>query len=200
MRACLLIVLFLGPAPPALAAKAKPKASRQEIKFVESFLRTPIAKLPTNRIDDFMSVDPQTLPARLRRPYAARRLELQTCKQLAEGKKKGPILMSSKDCAIPKEAKSDSARILKMAGFEEIQEDEEQYLIHRTSCSERDMMCDYSLQIIITRDKQGRPARRRYFLYPNDPLMALVAEYRSHGRVGGNTNFFGGKMGVLCTH
>ena len=171
-----------------------------EVKMVEYFVKTPVQELPPANVEEFLAIDPATLPVKLRAPFAARRLELLTLKQLNAGKKRGTIRTPEKDCAIPDEAKSDKAPALKMAGFEEIQPDEEQHVLTTTQCTERDLMCEFSLQIVLQRDPKTNTVKgRRYFLYPTDPLMALVASYRSGKMAGGNTNFFGGAH-VLCSH
>ena len=182
------------------AAASPPPDQADDAKFVEAFVATPVTDLTPPAITRFMHVDPKTLPPKLQTRYDSRRVELQALRQLAESKKKGLIRSPEKDCAIATESKSDSADALSMGGFEEIQEDEEQMLQDKTQCTERDLMCESSLQIVVVRDpKTHKIKRRRLFLLPNDPLMALVGSYRANKNVGGNTNFFG-RPNVLCTH
>ncbi len=182
------------------AAESPKKATADQVKIVEFFIKTPVSQLPPDRVDDFMAVDVQTLPVKLREPYKARQLELYTLKHLAANNKKGLIRMPEKSCAIPDEAKSDKSGIMRAAGFMEIKEDEEQMLLEKTQCTERDLMCESSLQIVVERvPKTNKVKRRRYFLYTTDPLTALVAGYRSGKNVGGNTNFFS-KAAMLCSH
>lgn len=175
-------------------------ADPKTVKFVESFVKAAIEDIPPERVEDFMKVDPETLPAKLRDRYNARKFELNALKQLAESKKKGTLRWPEKDCEIPSEAKSDQAGMLKMAGFEEIKEEEENHLLQKTQCTERDLMCEFSLQITLVRDPKTQKIKgRRYFLYTTDPLFALVAAYRSSKNVGGNTNFFG-RANITCSH
>jgi hypothetical protein len=179
---------------------AAPPGQQDDVKFAETFVATPVDALTPAAIGRFMRLDAKALPPKLRLKHEARRVELQALRQLSESKKKGLIRSPEKDCAIPAEAKSDEASPLTMAGFSEIQEDEEQMLLEKTQCTERDLMCESSLQIVVLRDKKtNKITGRRLFLYPSDPLMALVAAYRSSRNVGGNTNFFG-RPNVLCTH
>jgi hypothetical protein len=183
-----------------LVSAAEAAEKSHEVKMVEFFVKTPVQELPAENIDEFLAIDPAKLPAKLRTPFAARKLELQTLKQLNFGKKKGTIRTPEKNCSIPDEAKSDQPAALKMAGFEELTEDEEGHVLTTTECTERDLMCEFSMQIVLERDaKTKRVKRRRYYLYPTDPLMAIVASYRSGKGAGGNTNFFG-RGSVLCSH
>jgi hypothetical protein len=193
MKAALLALLCL-----VSAAEAAEKSHEQ--KLVEYFVNTPVSELPPENVNEFMAVDPQKLPAKLRPKFEARKLELNTMKQLAAGKKRGSIRTPEKNCDVPDEAKSDQPAALKMAGFEEIQDDEEEWILKQTQCTERDLLCEFSLQIVVERDpKTKKVKRRRYYLYPTDPLMAIVASYRSQSGAGGNTNFFG-RGSLLCSH
>jgi hypothetical protein len=194
MKAIVLLALAVG----AAAAPASNQAD--DATFVETFVKTPVEALTPPAIHRFMKVDAKILSPKLRMQYDSKRVELQTLKQLAESKKKGLIRSPDKECAVPAEAKSGDSAPLTMAGFVEIGEDELQMLQDKTQCTERDLMCESSLQIVLERDrKTNKVKRRRVYLYPNDPLMALVAAYRSSKNVGGNSNFFG-RPNVLCTH
>ena len=190
----LVIALLAG----VSAAEAAEKSHEQ--KLVEYFVNTPINELPPENVEEFMAVDPAKLPEKLRPKFEGRKLELQTLRQLATNKKKGTIRTPEKDCAVPDEAKSQDPKALKMGGFEEITDGEEHCVMEKTQCTERDMLCEFSLQIIVQRHpKTHKVVGRRLFLYPTDPLMALVASCRSKSGAGGNTNFFG-QASVLCSH
>lgn len=180
-----------APAPEPAAAPASggvPAADRE--KLVQAFLETPTSELPPDLVPEFLSIDPAALPAKLRQPYAAKRLELYTLKQIVDSKKKGTVRMPAEDCSVEKEAKADSAKILQMAGFTPITEDEERFVMDKTQCTERDLMCEFTLQIVIVKATKKKPAHRLLFLHPRDPIMALVGQYREMGRVK-QTNFFG---------
>jgi len=159
------------------------------VAMVQAFLKMPTEKLPAEHIPRFLSVDPETLPAKLRRPFIVKRLELYTLKQLADGRKRGSVRMPEENCDVPKDAKSNSAAVLKMAGYEEILEGEESWVIQQTKCTEHDLLCEFSLQILLVREGQSKRTRRLLFLHEKDPLFALVAQYRE-GHVG-STKFFG---------
>ena len=60
----------------------------------------------------------------------------------------------------------------------------------KTQCTERDLMCEFTLQVVTGKAKKTGHARRFLFLHPKDPMFALVAQYREQGRVK-QTNFFG---------
>ncbi|MBI5241330.1 MAG: hypothetical protein HY926_12730 [Elusimicrobia bacterium] len=170
--------------------KAEAPAADDKVKLVQAFLDMPTAELPADLVPEFLAVDPATLPEKLREPFAAKRLELYALKQIVGGKKRGAVRMPEENCAIEKEAKADSARILMMAGFGPITEDEERFVMDKTNCTERDLMCEFSLQIVGVKAAKKKPAHRLLFLHLRDPLMALVGQYREMGRVK-QTNFFG---------
>lgn len=171
------------------ARAAEVSADAETVKLVRFFIKTPTAELPPELVEAFLAVKSETLPKKLRRPYEAKKLELYTLKQLAVGKNKGDYRITAEDCSAPKEGRSQDAALLKQSGYVEIEEDEEQYLIDKTHCSQQKQMCEFTLQIIV--ETAGRRiVRRRYFLHGKDPLMALVSEYRA-SKGHRNTNFFG---------
>src|SRR5437762_2883744 len=89
----------------ACAAETAP-ASTEDVKLVEAFLKTPTAELPPAAVDHFVAIEPEALPKKLRQRYKAKRLELYTLRQLAQGKKKGTLRTPEDGCQIPREAKS----------------------------------------------------------------------------------------------
>jgi hypothetical protein len=191
MTSWLLALFLAGPAPAADADKAT-------LKMVEFFIKAPVSELPPDHIEEFLAVDPDTLPKKLREPYKGKRLELYTLKQLSAGKKKGFFRMPEQDCAIPKDAKSNDIKALKFAGYEEIPEDEKDCVEKITHCNEHQLMCEFTLQIVIeTVGKKKKERVRHIFLHQNDPLMAVVAQCRAG--VGGQTNFFG-TLKPSCAH
>jgi hypothetical protein len=171
-------------------------ATPETIKGVEKFLKTPVNELPTESIEGFLRVDPNTLPAKLQDKYKARRIELYTLKQLAEGKKKGLMRMMDKTCNIPEETKGGSGGVYQAAGYNEIDGSEVDCASKRTGCSTQEMMCEFTLRLVIETDPKGKK-KYRWFLNPRDPLMAIVTACR--GGTGDNSNFFGG-MTASCTH
>ena len=181
----LALSLLLLPARAAAAGKA---LDGDTLAMVKAFLKLPTEKLPAEHVPRFLAVDPELLPAKLRRPFRAKRIELHTFRQLADGKKKGNIRMPDENCLVPKEATSREVGILKMAGYAEITDQEERFLIEQTKCTEHDLMCEFTLRIII--DKENKIEGRRLFMHGKDPMMALVGTYRAYGRTR-QTNFFG---------
>ena len=190
-RALLLLALLAGP------CRAEP--DHDTLKMVEVFVQTPVADLPSEHIDEFLAVDAGTLPKKLREPYQRRKLELMTLKQLSHAKKKGILIASDDKCEIPHEAKSGEIKMLKYVGYQEIAVDEKEWVEKKTKCTEHQMLCDFTLQIV---DEKKRPPRRRYFLYCKsaacDPLYVLIGTYRAKIR-GESTKFFG-SGGPSCTH
>lgn len=197
----LLLALTLAlPSHANVIKKSQQADSLPPDKFVQEFLKIPVADLQADEIEDYLTIDPKTLPKRLQKPYEARKFELFTLRHLAMSKTHGLIRTPDKDCAIPTEVKSTDPIMIKRAGYVEIGEDEEQYLMDKTKCSERELMCETTLQIVIIKDaKTGKAKKARYFIYPNDPIMPLIAGYRQGREVGGSTNFFG-QPTMLCSH
>ena len=181
-------------------ARAEPvPADAETVKFVQYFVKTPVQELQADWIDNFLAIDPGTLPKKLRRSYEARKLELYTLKQVSDSKKKGLLVKTGDDCSIPKDAKSADVALLRMAGYQEIFEDEEKFVIEKTQCSQKQQMCEFTLQVVLEKQPGTKLVRKRYFLHGRDPLMALVAEHRASGEHR-NTNFFGLGAFPSCTH
>jgi len=183
------------PSPGSDAAAAAPALDQDTLAMVKAFLRLPTDQIPAAHIPKFLAVDPAALPEMLRQRFLAKRLELFTLKQLADGKKKGSVRMPEADCAVPRDAQSKSAGLLGMAGYEEIKELEEDYVMEQTRCTEHDLMCEFTLQILAPPGDKKEGQGRRLFLHQDDPLFAMVTLYRRHGRA--STHFFG-LGGVSC--
>jgi hypothetical protein len=77
-----------------------------------------------------------------------------------------------------------------MAGYETITDEEERWVMDKTKCTERDLMCEFSLQVVNVKAKKPGSEKRLLFLSPRDPIFALIGQYRAVGRVK-QTNFFG---------
>ena len=185
-----LLLLFLPAAVSAGAleeVKAEaPKTPTAEDKerLVQAFLDTPTIELPPDLIPEFLALAPEELPAK--------RLELYTLKQIVEGKKKGGVRMPEENCSLTKDAKGDSVGIVRAAGFVEINDEEERWVMDKTKCTEHDLQCEFTLQIVAARvkNKKASYVQRFLFMHPKDPIFALVGQYRAVGRIK-QTNFFG---------
>jgi hypothetical protein len=187
--------LWCGEAEQTAPAAAAPALDEDTLAMVKAFLKLPTSEIPAEHIPRFLAVDPDSLPAKLQSAFLAKRIELYTLKQLAEGKKRGGVRMPEADCSIPKDLQGPSAGILMMAGYQEINDLEEDFVMEQTKCTERDLMCEFTLQILAPRKgAKGKPTRR-LFLHVNDPVFALVGMFRSNGHV--STHFFG-LGGVNC--
>ena len=190
----LILALLLG--APALAASA----TKDQVDMVQAFLKLPVDQTPPDHIDEFLAVDPAGLPKKLLTPFKARRLELYTLKQLHKRKKYGTIISSDDACAVPHEAKSGEVGLLLIVGYQEIDEDEKKWVEDKTKCTERDMLCEFTLQVVD--EKVKKKVVRHYYLYCKgaacDPLMVLIGAHRSRAD-GKQTNFFGSGSPV-CTH
>jgi len=183
---------------PGLVPAGAQEEAKDKVALVQAFLKTPTAELSPELIPVFVAVDPAELPPKLRKPFAAKRLELYTLKQIADGRKKGGVRMPEADCSIPKEAKSGSIGVLKMAGYEEISNEEEKFVEKETKCTERDLMCEFSLQIVMEKTAKSQETRHYYFLHTRDPLFGVVAQYRQGHS--GQTHFFGLGAPVCAPH
>lgn len=191
MHALILAAALAAPRPAAAALDA------DTAKEIPRFVKLDVAGMTPAYIEHMVAVDAADVPAKYRKAFEAKKLELYTMKQLGEGKRKGTIRMPDKDCSIPKEGKSDDVKILLMSGYVEIYDNEETYLEEKTRCSQREMMCEFSLQVVHEHVPKKKEVRTRYFLYPKDALYALVEEYRARG---GNhdTAFFGSAPFPTC--
>ena len=155
--------------------------------MVKAFIKAPTSSLPPDSIERFISVDGAVLPKKLRRPYEAKKLELQTLRNISRSRKRGMMRTPEADCSAPPESRGRTAGLLKLAGFEEISEEEEAFLMKETKCTEEELMCEFSLTAAV--EKKGKRKILRYFLHENDVLFALVGKFRAGPR--GDTNFFG---------
>ncbi len=172
------MTLFLIVAVPAAAAVL---SSSSTVNMVRYFLKTPTGELPPDAIPDFLDVDPSRLPAKLREPYDAKRRELLALKNISDGKSKPYLRLSDeepkRDCPGPQRMKN--PELLLQAGFIEIQEHEEKRVMVDTRCTECELQSEFTLNIVETAPKKGRPPELRYFIQSNDPLAVLVGGYRS---------------------
>lgn len=194
MRALLAaaLVLFSGMASAADGKSATEKSAGQtNLQLVEYFLTVPVADANPTLVEPFLAVDPASLPKTLRRKTEARQIEIRTLIKLHETKKKGSLIPTSEECTGKEMVLPlDRADFYASFGYEEVAEDELQYVMHKTQCTELDLGCRFSLKIFFKRKKP-----RRLMFYAADPIMALVAEYRGKA---GSTKFFG--IGLTCMH
>lgn len=179
MRRALLAALTLAALAAGLARAADPApaADPDDIKLVRLFLKTPTADLPQEAIPHFLAIDPDTLPKSLRERFLGKRLELYSLKQIADNKPKGMIRSPAPECDVVQQAKSQDLAALRLAGYEEITADDERCLMKFTHCTERGLMCEFSLQVVDEHRKKG-PTLRHYFLFPNDPMQSVLVTCR----------------------
>lgn len=162
-------------------------------------MKAPVEKLPPDSIPEFMAIAPADYPKKLKEKALNRRHELEAMQRVGQRKKAGMIIDSVSNCEVPREGSELDIRTLAMAGYVEISENEKEYVQQRTKCTERDLLCRFTLQIRDKKLKKGE-VLRRYFLYCRascDPLMVMIAAYREHIR-DKNTPFFGA-AGPVCT-
>lgn len=193
MRPLALAALLFAAAGLARAADDKPIDDETKLKVVEYMLKTPLADAKPAVIDPFLKIDPDTLPKKLRDKTRAKQIEVAALLKLHDTKKKGSIVTPAEGCSVSDYVKpSKDLPVLKMAGYEEIFEDDEKGLETNTMCTETDLGCRFTM--IIIHDK-GSKAPRRLFMMSTDPLMAKIAAARA--KTGGG-NYFG--AGITCMH
>jgi hypothetical protein len=198
MTALLLSVLLMtvpcaragdSPTAEALAAE-KASADKTTLDLVAYFLKVPTDEANPKLVDPFLAVDPETLPKKLRKKALAKQIEIRDLIKLHKTKKQGVLIQPDEGCS-----EKDFVFPLEQAGFylgmgyEEVNEDEIEYVKTKTKCTEIDLGCRFTLKLFFKKGKD-----RRMMFVPQDPIMAIVAE--SHK--GGNTHFFG--MGMTCMH
>ena len=189
------------------ADASKPTADAGTLKLVNFFIKAETADLPPSRVGDFIAVDPESLPKKLRAPFLAKKEELLALKRIADGNKKAPVRRLGQDDPVPC-AKPDSdpkaAWILQKAGFGEIYDNEVMRLMQDTKCSACELETEFTLKRVMKdavpaagdgkplagKAKAKGPPEIRYFLHERDPLFALIGAYRG-GKNAFGTNFFG---------
>lgn len=186
-------ILFLAGLLTATGLAAE--ADKDTIEFVEKVLKTPTENLPPSVVPKYLDIEMSTLPERLRAKAKAKRIELYTLKHLADTQKRGIVRIPDDNCDIPKDFRSDEARLLAFAGYGEFTADDVECIKKHTKCTERDLMCEFTLQILIEKDRKGRK-KYRFFFHKNDPVTSAAGACR--GGVGGQTNFFG-RANFLCS-
>ena len=171
----------------AVTASAGPDQETQ-IKMVEYMLKTPLDQSDPVLVSGFMKIDTAALPKKLRDKARARQMEIDAIVKIHQGKKKGPFRFPAA-CEIKRYEGPEGIRIMGMImGNEEIMSDEEEYIEKKANCTEDQLICEFSLNIVIMKRKD-KPPLKRYFLMGQDPLMALVAEKRGGGASAGNKYF-----------
>ncbi len=186
------------------APKADAKADPAATKLVEFFIQTETADLPPEQVPSFLAVDPAKIPLRLRDRFEAKRIELLALKKNADGKYKPPLRMLGKEglpgggenCGPPRDMSSVS--LLVQTGFERISQEEEEWLMHETKCTECELRTEFSLTLVATPPKKKDQKKElHYLLHGMDPIMTLVAKFRGGDR-SSSTSFFGIGTGPKC--
>lgn len=184
MRTLALLLCLAAPAfsdPPGMDAETRDK-------IVAYMLKTPLADADPTLVSGFMKIDAQTLAPKLRDRARAKQLEVEQVMKVHKGKKKGPFRFPAA-CEIKRYEGPDGIRIMGMIqGNQEIEGEEEEYIETKTNCTEDQLLCEFSLNIVLMKRKD-KPPLKRYFLMETDPLMALVAEKRGGGASAGNRYF-----------
>lgn len=183
MKALALILCLAGP---LFAADAMDDETRD--KVVAYMLKTPLSEADPVVASGFMKIDAQSLPPKLRDKAKAKQLEIDAAVKIRRGKKKGPFRFPAA-CEIKRYEGPEGMRVMGLImGNQQIEGEEEEYIEKKTNCSEDQLICEFSLNIVIMKRKD-KPPLKHYFLMETDPLFALVAEKRGGGASAGNTYF-----------
>ena len=188
VRVFALIFCLAVPATAGSPADSSGPDEATRIKIVEYMLKTPMNEANPDLVAGFMAIDATTLPKKLQDKARGKQMEISAIVKIHKGKKKGPFRFPAA-CQTKIYEGAEGMRIMKMImGNVEIDGDEEEYLELKGNCTEEQLMCEFSLNIVIMRTK-GKPPRKHYFLMESDPLMAWVAEKRGGGASAGNQYF-----------
>ncbi|MDE2489803.1 MAG: hypothetical protein KGM24_03085 [Elusimicrobia bacterium] len=195
-RSLLALTVFLAGAAPALAAKERASAAdKRSVELAEYFLKVPTAQADPRFVEPFLKLDPDSLPRRLRARTRAKQIDIRALIRIHETRKKGLFLMpASCDLATFVHPFSEE-KSFAMAGYGPLAEDEEQYLMNRTKCTELDMGCEFTLEIFF--DKNDKKKKRHLRMHWKDPLRALLIQYHAGAKTN-QTNFFGASL--TCEH
>lgn len=185
MKVLALILCLAGFAAP-LHAEEPDEATR--VKMAEYMLKTPLDEANPTLVSGFMQMDTNTLPKKLREKARAKQMQIDAIVKIHKGKKKGPFRFPAA-CEIKRYEGPEGIRIMGLIiGNSEITEEEEEYLELKGNCTEEQLMCEFSLNIVLLKRKD-KPPLKKYFLMEADPLMAWVAEKRGGGASAGNQYF-----------
>ncbi|MDO8756567.1 MAG: hypothetical protein Q7J64_01020 [Elusimicrobiota bacterium] len=176
------LVAFAAPAP------AEELDEETRVKIAQYMLKTPLDEADPTLVSGFMKIDTSTLPKKLREKARARQMEIDAVVKIHKGKKKGPFRFPV-SCEIKRYEGAEGIRIMGLIiGNTEITQEEEEYLELKGNCTEEQLICEFSLNVVLIKRKD-KPTLRRYFMMEQDPLMAWVAEKRGGGASAGNQYF-----------
>lgn len=185
MKTLALLLFLFGFAVP-LHAEEPDEETR--IKTAQYMLKTPNDQANPTVVAAFMKLDTKTLPPKLRDKARAKQLEIDAVVKIHKGKKKGPFRFPDA-CQVKYYEGPEGMRVMGLIiGNAEITGEEEEYLELKGNCTEEQLMCEFSLNVVIMKRKDKAPLKH-YFLMEQDPLMAWVAEKRGGGASAGNNYF-----------
>ena len=196
---CLFALLACLCAPGLARAKAK-KHESKATALVELFLKTPVDQLPADEVDEFMAVDAQKLPERLRGPCEAKKAQLRALRKVYELENGGGPRSGApapKGCSAPLEGGEALVQYLGKAGFALITRQEKDWLAANTHCTQKQMMCEFSLTVVQRKAKDKRKPKTWYLLHAKDPLYMLVGMKRQ-GQVRQGSGSFGESSFPTC--
>lgn len=172
------LALALGLSGSAGAAAPIPD-EQTKIKIAEYMIKVRPDEADPKLVAGFMDIDVQTLPKRLREKAKAKQIQIDAIVRIHKGRRKGSTRIVPASCQPKRYYGDEGLRVMRLVGGgEEIAPEEEDYIERKTNCSEDQLICEFSLNVVVY-PREGKPPMKRYFLMSADPLMALVAEQRA---------------------
>ena len=153
---------------------------KTQLQLVEYMLKVPLDQADPKLVSPFMQINADTLPKKWRDKARAKQLQIDAIVKIHQGKKKGPFRFPDPKCT-PKRYGPEGIKIMNMIpGNFEIRQEEEEYIELKTNCTEEQLLCEFSMNVVVI-PRPGKPSLRHYFLIESDPLMAIAAEKRGGG-------------------
>lgn len=187
----------------------------RSVSVVREVLGTPTSQLEPGKVEAFMAVNPQFLPAELQAPYARKRKELASLGNnfsypdlSSVIQQVDPQAQARADQARITVPKTDDPAVFVKQGWDELLQDENKWLLKATQCTEDQLSNQFLYKVAYEtrrfKDQNGKWRKTkiaRWFVHRNDPLDALVTRYRQLGGTAtiGGTGFFGSKSAGLCS-
>ncbi len=161
---------------------------KTRIQMVEYMLKTPTGEADPVLVSGFMSLDATALPKKLRDKARGKQMEIGALVKINKGKKRGPLRIIAPGCEV-KRYGPEGVRVMQLIqDNSEIAIEEEEYIEKRGQCTEDQLICEFTLNVVVI-PQPGKKPIKRYWLMEKDPMMAWIGEFRARGAVT-STNYF----------
>ena len=185
-------------------ATRRDEALQRSLFVVQEVLRTPDDQLSPEAIQAFLAVDPERLPPKIRAAYKERRPVLAyRVRASAAGGAEAADLDDVRAEAPPptQRCPQRKAALYRTMGWDELTTDENRHLLKETRCREAQAEGEFTYCVAYDlKTVDGETLKVFHaFVYPNDPLDALVVRFRAAGaQADQGTAFFGAGGGLRC--